>query len=131
MSTYSDKVRLVFRDYPLPFHDNAQIAAEAANCAHAQDKFWEYHDVLFENQRALDPASLKSYATRVGLDAEKFGTCLDDGTYTADVKRDYAEGSAVGVRGTPAFFINGRFLNGAQPFQAFKEIIDEELALLN
>jgi protein-disulfide isomerase len=118
----------VFRDFPLPFHNNAQIAAEAGNCAHEQGKFWEYHDVLFQNQQALGAAQLKEYAAQVGLDTAQFNDCLDNGKYTAAVNQDHAEGSSIGVRGTPAFFINGRFLSGAQPFEAFKTVIDEELA---
>ena len=119
---------MVFRDFPLGFHDNAQISAEAANCAGAQDKFWEYHDKLFENQRALDKGSLVKYASELQLDGDAFSTCLDSGTYTADVKQDMADGQAAGVTGTPAFFINGRFLNGAVPYEQFAAIIDEELA---
>ena len=128
METYGDKVQLVFRDFPLGFHDKAQISAEAANCAGAQDKFWEYHDKLFENQKALDKDSLLRYATELELDNERFATCLDSGTYTADVRQDVSDGQAAGVTGTPAFFINGRFLNGAVPYEQFAAIIDEELA---
>jgi len=121
---------LVFRDFPLEFHDKAQLAAEAANCAGAQDKFWEYHDKLFENQKALDKDNLIKYASDLQLDSDAFTTCLDSGRYTADVKQDVADGRKVGVTGTPAFFINGRFLNGAVPYEQFATIIDEELASL-
>ena len=127
METYGDKIRLVFRDYPLPFHANAFPAAEAANCAGAQGKFWEYHNTLFKNQTALQTDDLKRYAGEVGLDAAQFETCLTEHTYRADVQKDLDEGGKVGVDGTPAFFINGRLLSGAQPFEAFKEVIDEEL----
>jgi protein-disulfide isomerase len=119
----------VFRDFPLAMHKDAQGAAEAANCAGDQDKFWEYHDKLFENQRALATDSLKQYAVDLELDTEQFNGCLDSGKYTADVKTDMAQGQALGVTGTPAFFINGRFLNGAQPYEKFVQIIDEELEL--
>lgn len=119
---------MVFRDFPLAFHNNAQTAAEASNCANEQGKFWEYHDTLFANQQKLDKASLIQYAADLQLDGEAFMACLDSGKFTADVQRDMAEGQAVGVTGTPAFFINGRFLNGAVPYEQFAEIIDEELA---
>ena len=117
----------MFRDYPLGFHDRAQPAAEAAQCANEQGKFWEYHDKLFENQRALQDSNLRQYAVDLGLNAESFGECLDSGRFSDDVAQDMREGTSVGVRGTPAFFVNGRFLSGSQPFDAFAKIIDEEL----
>lgn len=129
LDTYGDKVRLVFRDYPLPFHNNAAMASQAGQCAHDQGKFWEYHDKLFANQKALEVDSLKKYAAELGLDADKFNACLDSGSQKAKVDADVERGTASGVRGTPAFFINGRFLSGAQPFAAFQAIIDEELDL--
>ncbi len=128
MATYGDKVHLVFRDYPLPFHANARPAAEAAHCANDQGKFWEYHGTLFSNQTALTVADLKRYAGELGLDQGKFDSCLDDGTFKAEVEKDFVAGGSVGVDGTPAFFINGRMLSGAQPFEQFKAIIDEELS---
>ena len=128
MEKYGDKVQLVFRDYPLGFHDKAQISAEASNCANEQGQFWAYHDKLFENQKALDRDSLIRYANELELDADKFTSCLDSNKYAADVKQDFDEGLAAGVTGTPAFFINGRFINGAQPYEAFESIIEEELA---
>jgi protein-disulfide isomerase len=127
MEEYGDKVRLVFRDYPLAMHNNAQISAEAAQCAHDQGKFWDYHDKLFANQRELDKESLKRYAGELELDAEAFNTCLDSGKFTTQIQQEMQEGSRAGVSGTPAFFINGRFLSGAQPYEAFARIIDEEL----
>ncbi len=117
----------MFRDFPLGFHDRAQAAAEAAQCAHAQGKFWEYHDKLFANQKALQIEDLKRYAGDLGLDAADFGECVDSGRFRDDVGQDQREGSTFGVRGTPAFFVNGRFLSGNQPFAAFAKIIDEEL----
>ena len=119
----------MFRDLPLAMHKEAQGAAEAANCASDQGKFWEYHDKLFENQRALAIDQLKEYATALELDSEQFNDCLDSGKYTEDVKADARHAQSLGVTGTPAFFINGRFLNGAQPYEKFAQIIDEELAL--
>ncbi len=120
-------MQIIFRDFPLPFHNNAQGASEAAQCAHEQGKFWAYHDLLFENQRALTLDQLKEHAAKVELDTEQFNTCLDSGKYTADVNRDHQEGESLGVSGTPAFFINGRFISGAQPYEKFQQIIEEEL----
>jgi protein-disulfide isomerase len=121
------KVKYVFRDFPLSFHKNAQKAAEAAECAHEQDKYWEMHDKLFENQRNLDIASLKQYAADINLDTKKFNSCLDSGKYASEVQKDFNEGSRYGVSGTPTFFINGIKLVGAQPLSAFKQVIDAEL----
>jgi protein-disulfide isomerase len=128
MKQYGDKIRLVFRDYPLPFHPNARPAAEAASCANAQGKFWEYHAKLFANQNDLGADKLTAYAEQVGLDKGKFADCLAKKPYTAAIDKDMADAQKVGVNGTPAFFINGRMLSGAQPFDKFKEIIDDELA---
>lgn len=122
------KVKLVYRDFPLNFHQNAQKAAEASECADEQNKFWEYHNKLFENQNTLDITSLKQYAKDLVLDASKFDNCLDSGQMASEVQKDFQDGTNYGVSGTPAFFINGRLVSGAQPFSAFKEIIDEELA---
>lgn len=121
------KVKLVFRDFPLDFHESAQKAAEAAECAGEQGKYWEMHDKLFENQNALDVDSLKQYAKDIGLNTANFDSCLDSGEMEDEVKEDMVDGQNYGVSGTPAFFINGRLLTGAQPFSAFKEIIDSEL----
>ena len=110
-------------------HKDAQLAHEAAQCANAQGKFWEYHDKLFANQRALKEPQLKEYAAALNLDTNAFNSCLDSGEFREDVTKDHAAGTAAGVTGTPAFFVNGRFLNGAQPFEAFKLLIDEELEM--
>ena len=96
-------------------------------CAHAQGKFWEMHDKIFANQKALMPDNLKQYAADVGLDTAKFNACLDNGEQKAAVDQDFKDGQRFGVTGTPAFFINGRFLSGAVPFGTIKEIIDQEL----
>jgi protein-disulfide isomerase len=128
MSAYAGKVRLVYRQFPLSFHPHAAKAAEASLCAADQGKFWEYHDVLFKNQKKLEPTELKAHATEVGLDAQKFGQCLDSGDKKKAVDADQQAGLAAGVGGTPAFFINGIFLNGAQPIDEFKKVIDGELA---
>jgi protein-disulfide isomerase len=128
MKTYGDKIRLVFRDYPLPMHPAARPAAEAASCANAQGKFWDYHAKLFANQSALGEDKLKEYAKDVGLDGGKFEQCLAEKPFKKKIDEDIADGEKVGVSGTPAFFINGRMLSGAQPFEKFKEVIDEELS---
>jgi protein-disulfide isomerase len=128
MQAYPDKVKVVYRDYPLPMHPNARPASEAAACANAQGKFWEYHKKLFDNQTALGKDQLKSYAKDLGLDQAKFDKCVDSNEFKAKVDQDVEAASKVGVTGTPAFFINGRMISGAQPFEKFKEVIDEELA---
>ncbi len=126
---YKDQVKLVFKDFPLTrIHAQAYKAAEAARCAGDQDKYWEYHDILFANTRALQPEQLKQYATDLKLDTAQFDACLDNNAYTGAVSKDLALGTQLGVTGTPAFFVNGRFLSGAQPYSAFAELIDEALA---
>ena len=122
-----DKIRLVFRQFPLEMHKEAPKAAEAALCANEQGKFWEYHDTLFQNQQALSVENLKTYAGNLKLDTKKFNECLASGKMAATVKADMEAGAKVGVSGTPAFFINGVMLSGAQPFEEFKKVIDEEL----
>jgi len=121
------KVKFVYREFPLSFHQYAQKASEAAGCAGEQGKFWDYHDKLFENQNSLDLASLKSYAQQLHLNTTKFNDCLDSGKTTAAVQEDVSDGSGYGVSGTPTFFINGIMVNGAQPFSEFEKIIDQEL----
>lgn len=109
-------------------HDRATPAAEAADCANEQGKFWEFHDKLFTSTQNLKDEDFEKYATEVGLDVAKWKECYTSGKFKADVQKDMTDGQKVGVTGTPAFFVNGRFLSGAQPFEAFKTIIDEELA---
>lgn len=128
MKNYSDKVKVVFRHFPLDFHDKAFKAAEAAACAEEQGKFWEFHKTLFANQGALSIDDLKTHAKTLGLDSKKFDACLDGGSMKAKVDADMSAGKAVGVNGTPAFFINGILISGAQPYEKFKEIIDNELS---
>ncbi len=126
--TYGDRVRFVFRDFPLvQIHPQAAKAAEAAACAGEQGKFWELHGRLFDNQARLAIPDLKQHAKELGLDAAKFGECLDSGRHAPDWQADLNEAAAYGVTGTPAFFINGRMLVGAQPYEAFAQVIDEEL----
>jgi protein-disulfide isomerase len=128
MRVYGDKIRLVFRDLPLPNHQNAPKAAEAAHCAGEQGKYWEMHAKLFANQRALEVPALKGYAKDLKLDQAAFDKCLDSGSTAALVEASKKAGNEAGVNGTPAFFVNGVLISGAQPFEAFKEVIDAELA---
>ena len=127
MKEYDGKLRLVFRHYPLDFHPFAQKAAEAGACAQDQGKFWELHDKMFTNQGKLAVADLKGYAKSLGMDAPKFDKCLDSGEKKAVVEEDMKAGNAAGVNGTPAFFINGVFVNGAQPYEQMKQTVDREL----
>ena len=128
MRVYGDKIRVVYRDLPLPNHKNAPKAAEAAHCAGEQGKYWEMHAKLFANQRALEVPALKGYAKDLKLDQAKFDKCLDSGATAAIVEESRRVGNEAGVNGTPAFFVNGVLISGAQPFDAFKEVIDAELA---
>jgi protein-disulfide isomerase len=127
VAKYGDKVRIVYRHYPLSSHANAQKAAEASLCAADQGKFWEMHDLLFNEQQKLAVADLKEKAARLGLDAATFDECLDSNRHVEAVQADLREGTAAGVAGTPAFFVNGRFLSGAVPFESFTELIDDEV----
>lgn len=127
MEKYAGKIHLVFRHFPLSFHANAPKAAEASMCANEQGKFWEMHKQLFANQKALGIEDLKKHADAVGLDKAKFEACLDQGKMKSIVEADTKAGSDVGVSGTPAFFINGKMLSGAQPASEFEKIIDAEL----
>jgi protein-disulfide isomerase len=127
MKEYDGKVRLVFRHFPLDFHPFAEKAAEAAACAADQGKFWELHDKMFTNQQKLAVDDLKGYAKSVGVDSAKFDKCLDSGEKKALVDADQKAGTEAGVNGTPAFFINGIFINGAQPYEQIKQAVDREL----
>jgi len=129
LDKYPDKVRLVFRDYPLAsIHPQAPKAHEAARCAADQAKFWEYHDVLFERSPKATLQDLKQYAQDLKLDATAFDQCLDSGKYAAEVDKDFQEGVGLGLTGTPSFFINGKQIVGAQPLAAFQKVVDGELA---
>jgi protein-disulfide isomerase len=127
--TYGDRVKLVYREYPLPNHPNARPASEAGQCANEQGKFWPMHDKMFANQQRLGESDLKGYASELGLDTAKFNACFDSHKHAPLVEADIAAGNEAGVNGTPALFINGRMISGAQPFEVFKKIIDEELQL--
>jgi protein-disulfide isomerase/copper chaperone CopZ len=125
LSDYQGKVKLVYKHFPLPFHPNAQKAAEASECAAEQGKFWEYHDKLFENfSQGYSLEKFKQWAKELGLDANRFNNCLDSGKYAQKVQKDIQEGNQKGVDGTPATFVNGQLISGALPYEAFKQIID-------
>jgi len=135
------KVRLVFRDYPLPFHKKATPAAVAANCAGEQGKYWEVHDFLFENPKTnLDISTILDSAGDLGLNKAKFQTCINDKSKEKEITKDIEDGQKYGVRGTPSYFIGkttdgdeitGTFIRGAQPYSVFKELIDEQLKAVN
>jgi len=131
LKTYGNRIHFVYRHFPLPNHPNARPAAEAAACADEQGRFWPFHDELFANPGKLTNDDLKQHAAAAGLEATRFNACFDGHRFKNDVDKDIKEGNQAGVTGTPAFFINGRELEGAQPFEAFKRVIDEELAAKN
>jgi protein-disulfide isomerase len=134
------KLKYVTRDFPLEsIHPQAFKAAEAAHCANEQGKYWEMHERLFQNQRQLGASDLAAHAQALGLDGGKFQSCLDSAKYTARIRKDLADGTRAGVRGTPTFFLavqEGndprlrvvRVIRGAQPFAGFKEAIESALA---
>jgi protein-disulfide isomerase len=128
MEKYEGKIKMVYRDFPLSFHDRAIPAAVAANCAREQGQYWPMFDAIMSNQRALTDADLTGHATKLGLELDKWNTCRKDPAQAAEVQADFEDGSKAGVQGTPAFFINGIFLNGAVPLEQFTAIIDAELA---
>ncbi|MBI2816209.1 MAG: thioredoxin domain-containing protein [Acidobacteria bacterium] len=128
LAKYGDQVKLAYRDFPLrQIHPNAQTAAEASRCAWEQGKFWEYHDKLFEDQNHLDKAALVDRAAKVGLDTDKFDACLASEKYKPQVEQDLQDGMRLGISGTPAFFINGTRITGAQAFSVFEKTVDAEL----
>jgi predicted DsbA family dithiol-disulfide isomerase len=128
LAEYEGKVRVVYRDFPLPFHAKAPKASEAALCAGDQGQYWPMHERLFASQRALEIPQLKQYARELGLAGETFDRCLDGGAKAAIVEASRRAGEEAGVTGTPAFFINGKPIAGAVPFETLKAIIDGELA---
>jgi protein-disulfide isomerase len=124
---FGDQISFVFKDFPLPMHANAQRAAEAARCARAQDKYWQYYDKLFSTTQ-MDVAQLKRYAAELKLDTAKFDTCLDSGQQTAAVQKDATEAQRMGLTGTPSFFLNGHFFTGAMTYENMREMVLRELA---
>ena len=129
------KIKFVYRQFPLvSIHPNAQKAAEAAECANAQNKFWEFHDVMFQNQDTWAPlaaadaaADFTTYAGQVGMDTDQFTTCFQSEKYKKNVDDDVADATAAQVDATPTFFINGLRVTGALPFDQLKQTIDQEL----
>jgi protein-disulfide isomerase len=128
LKEYPGKIRLYFRHYPMPYHLDAPLAAEAALAAESQGKFWEMHDKLFANRNNLKRDDLETYAGELGLDMTKFRRALDTRQYKERVDQDLVLVEQVGAKGTPAFFINGRPLPGAAPIEAFRAMVDEELS---
>jgi protein-disulfide isomerase len=132
MTDYKDKIRFVYRDFPLySIHPQAQSAAEAADCAGEQNAYWKFHTALFSEKYALGTDAYTRYADELGLDTKKFSQCISERRYQGEVEADSAAANKLGVNSTPTFYINGRGLIGAQPYEAFKQVIDEELAAAN
>jgi len=127
---YGDKVRIVWKHQPLSFHQNAPLAHLASIAADQQGKFWEFHDLIFANQRQLNRDQYIAYAKRLNLDLKKFETAMDGKAGQPQIQADQAEAAALGATGTPAFFINGRYLSGAKPFAEFAKVINAELQRL-
>jgi protein-disulfide isomerase len=127
LKKYGERVRLVYMDFPLPFHHQAMEAAMAARCADEQGQFWAYHDALFESPSGLSAPALKTTATQLGLDRASFDTCLDEHKYQSAVAADRSQGEAAGANGTPYFFVDGVPMNGNQPVSAFESVIDQKL----
>ena len=127
---YGKKVKVAFKNFPLPFHSQARLAAEAAQCANEQGVkyFWSLHDAMFADQSKLDKDNLLASAKKIGLKEAEFKTCLEATKYKAVIDTDMAEGQKIGIKSTPSFFVNGKLINGAQPLEVFSEVIDEELA---
>jgi len=128
-ANYGDQVRLVYRDFPLTtIHANATPAAAAANCAGEQDSYWEFNELLFSMELGLDTSAYEQYAVNLGLDMDAFNECLDSGRQNDEINGDYEYAANLGVRSTPTFFVNGIPLVGAQPFEVFQDLIEQELA---
>jgi protein-disulfide isomerase len=127
---YGNKVKIAFKHFPLPMHQDAKPAAEASMCVNEQgsDKFWKFHDIAFKNQEKLDKASLEKYAKDSGADVKKYNDCLNSKKYTSFVQKDMEQGEKIGVRSTPTFFVNGQMISGAVPIETFSETIDDELS---
>ncbi len=120
-----DRVKFVFRDLPLASHKNARAAAEAAECANEQGKFWEYHEFLFDNQQSLDGESLKKYAESLGLDVKKFNQCIDSGRYISEVEKDAADAKIAGINSTPSILVNGYYISGFPTVAYLEEVITD------
>jgi len=124
---YGDDVRIVFKHMPLPMHTKAPAAHAAAEAAHRQGRFWEMHDRIFAAPSSMNGEQFGIWAREIGLDVERFQRDVASADVKASIDADMSQASKLGVAGTPSFFINGRFLSGAQPYESFKRMIDEEL----
>jgi len=124
---YGDRVRISFKHLPLRIHPNAPEAHAAAEAAHRQGQFWEMHDLIFANQRQLSSSQYEKYAQQMGLDMDKFRSDMNSAGVKGKVTADQAEAAKLGITGTPSFFVNGRYLSGAQPYESFRRLIEEEL----
>ena len=132
LDEYEGKVRLVYRHFPLTtIHPDSQKSAEAAECAGEQGKFWEMHDMLFENQKELSVENLKEYAKELDLDTDEFDECLDSGKYISKIQQQTKEAIAAGITGTPGTFVNNDLVKGAIPFEQFKLVLDQVIAASN
>lgn len=127
LAAYGDKVRFVYRDYPILGADSVQ-AALAAACAYDQNAFWDFHDRLYAAPTQLNRDAFLQYAQELNLNIDTFTACYDNAEHQADITKDYNDAQAVGVGGTPTFFINGKVLVGAQPYAIFAAAIDAEIA---
>ena len=124
---YDGQVRVVFKHLPLSIHSKAKPAALAAEAAYRQGKFWEMYALIFANQREMSPEKYVEYAAQLGLDVDRFKRDMASADVRRKVDADAAEAASLGVTGTPGFFINGKFLSGARPFDSFKKVIDADL----
>lgn len=127
LDEYAGQVRIVYRHFPLSSHPLAMPAAEASLCANEQGLFWPYHDLLFEHQETLSPEALRELAAQVELDLSAFDACVADSRYRAAVEMDLAAGREAGVQGTPAYFVNGKPVFGAESIEVFRQLIEQEL----
>ena len=127
LTEYRGRVRIILKDFPLPSHDLARPAHEAARCAGAQGQYWRYHDRLYAEQPKFERARLVEYAVELGLDRAAFTRCVDEHRFATAVDADVAQGRALGITGTPSFFVNGRPLVGAHAVETFRALIEDEL----
>lgn len=129
MQNYSGSIRFVYRDFPLySIHPSAGSTAEAADCAGDQDKYWEFFTAVFNDSGQLDSLAIQNYGQSIGLEMEEFNQCLSSRKYQSEVEKDYSYAAALGIQSTPTFFINGIALIGAQPYQVFATVIEQELS---
>jgi protein-disulfide isomerase len=126
--TYGDRVRFVYRDFPLSFHANAKPAAIAANCAGAQGRYWDYFKLLFDDPRGLGSSLYSTYAQELGLNLNTFNSCINSNKYDNEINLDIKDGERLGLSGVPAFFVNDQLISGNQPYETFRAAIEKELS---